>query len=434
MNKERLLEIKTKLAELRSEIDASENAEEIKQKGEEIAQLEKEREEIIEEAEQNIENDVEARAAELASKKVEDAKNKELEAREKVVLGSFGMKKQEQRKENEIMTEEIRKSLESKAELLRSGKAVTFTEEEVRAVTVSAGDLVLKQHISNKLDTVPFSEVSELIDSTDSDSLPGGESYKQPFTVTYGEGDYTDEGEAYKETEPTFDDVTIGKAKITAYTEITEEVVKLPAVNYVAEVMKNIKVSLRKKTAKQMISGAGTTETICGIYNAPVNVMPTNKDLYVSTIDEDTLDNIVLSYGGDEAIEGAATLILNKLDLADFNKVRLEDGKRAYKIEGDGGKGTITSDGSFKVNYVINSSVRPFRTAKDGEFTMIYGKLGAYKLTQFSPIEIAESRDYKFAEGKIAYRGSSFIGGNVAKYRGFVRIIKGTAPAETPSV
>lgn len=96
MNKERLLEIKTKLAELRSEIDASENAEEIKQKGEEIAQLEKEREEIIEEAEKNLEDtdkEVEARAKEMASKQIEDAKNKELEAREKVVLGSFGMKK-----------------------------------------------------------------------------------------------------------------------------------------------------------------------------------------------------------------------------------------------------------------------------------------------------------------------------------------------------
>jgi HK97 family phage major capsid protein len=93
MNKERLEEIKNKLVELRSEIDVSEDAEEIKAKGEEIETLEKEREEIIKEAEEKIEEEAEARAKEIAKLQFEDAKNKELEAREKVVLGSFGMKK-----------------------------------------------------------------------------------------------------------------------------------------------------------------------------------------------------------------------------------------------------------------------------------------------------------------------------------------------------
>lgn len=93
MNKERLEEIKNKLVELRSEIDACEDAELIKEKGVEISALETEREEIIADAEAKIEEDVEARAKEIAKSQVEDAKNKELEAREKVVLGSFGMKK-----------------------------------------------------------------------------------------------------------------------------------------------------------------------------------------------------------------------------------------------------------------------------------------------------------------------------------------------------
>lgn len=102
MNKERLEEIKNKLAELRSEIDACEDAEEIKEKGTEISALETEREEIIKEAEEKLEEEAEARAKEMASKQIEDAKNKELEAREKVVLGSFGMR-QEKREEEKNM-------------------------------------------------------------------------------------------------------------------------------------------------------------------------------------------------------------------------------------------------------------------------------------------------------------------------------------------
>lgn len=100
MNKERLSEIKTKIAELRSEIDACENADEIKAKGEEISALEAEREEIIVNAETSLEADAEARAKELAKSKIEEAKNKELEAREKVILGSYGMKKTGKEDEN----------------------------------------------------------------------------------------------------------------------------------------------------------------------------------------------------------------------------------------------------------------------------------------------------------------------------------------------
>lgn len=431
MNKKRLEEIKNKLVELRSEIDACDNAELIKEKGVEISALETEREEIITDAETKLEEEVEARAKAIAKSQVDDAKNKELEAREKVILGSYGVKKQDQRKENGKMTEEIRKNLENKAEELRAGKTIVLSEEEVRAITVGSSSLTLVEHVDKNLDTVPFSEVSELVDSTDVTVLNGGESYKKSFTKTYGEGGYTAEGVAYTESEPTFDVVEINKAKITAYTEITEEVTKLPAVDYVTEVNKNIRISIRKKLGKQMIIGAGTSETICGVYNAPVNVMPADKNISITSIDADTLDKIVLGYGGDEAVEGEATLILNKLDLADFNTVRFTDGKRAYKIEGNGGKGYITSEGSFKVPYVINSSVRPFKNATDGQDTMVYGKLKGYKLTQFAPIEISMSKDFKFNTGQIAFRASTFTGGNVGAYRTFIKIVKAEA---NPSV
>jgi hypothetical protein len=42
----------------------------------------------------------------------------------------------------------------------------------------------------------------------------------------------------------------------------------------------------------------------------------------------------------------------------------------------------------------------------------------------FSPLTIEESRDYKFKSGQIAYRGVVWAGGNVAAYKGFIRIKK----------
>ena len=58
---------------------------------------------------------------------------------------------------------------------------------------------------------------------------------------------------------------------------------------------------------------------------------------------------------------------------------------------------------------------------------MEYVSLSSYELPFFSPLEIEESRDYKFKQGIIAYRGDVIVGGTVSKYKGFVRIKKKVA-------
>ena len=324
----------------------------------------------------------------------------------------------------------ITDSLEKRGADLKAGKTIIVAMEESpeeRAVTVATSNLVLQKKYSGTIGET-FEAVSTLVDRVEAVPLNGGESYTKAFEVSFGEGGYTTETGDYAEADPVVDYVEIGKAKITAYSEITDEAQKLPNLNYQALVIKGVRNAIRKKITKQILIGAGGTNAITGIFNAPTNVIPLASDVEVSAIDEDTLDKIVFSYGGDENVEGEAALILSKMDLAAFNAVRLDDGKKAYKItlNADGNTGTISSENSFAVPFIINSACPPLSLAATlaDTYCMAYGKLQAYEMPVFSAITIDESRDYKFRSGQIAYRGAVWVGGNVASYKGFVRIIK----------
>jgi HK97 family phage major capsid protein len=338
-----------------------------------------------------------------------------------VVLASYGAQN----------TRDTRETADKEAEQrgmdLKAGKIIRCSPfmflPESRATTLGGGTLISPVKYSNTLSEA-FNQVSSLIDVVNAIPLQGGESYKHGFVIGYGEGAVTTETGNYTETDPTFDYVDIVKSKITAYAEITDEARKLPNVNYQAYVQKNIAIALRKKIAKFIVDGAGGANVFTGIFNAPANVMPTAKDLEISVIDEDTLDSIVFGFGGDEDVEDVATLVLSKTDLAAFAAIRTADGKKLYKIVTSGNTGTISSDGSFSVRYIINSACPGFGTAADDAYVMAYGYPLNYIMPIFSQVEIEESRDYKFRTGQIAYRGSVWAGGNVASYNGFLRIKK----------
>jgi HK97 family phage major capsid protein len=339
-------------------------------------------------------------------------------------MGTYGF----DGKQNEQRSKELTDKFEARGADLKAGKAIVVSMEESaeeRAVTIASGDLIVQKKYANNLNET-FNEVSSLIDRVNAVPLPGGESYTKGFEVSFGEGDYTTETGDYTDTDPVTDYVEIGKAKITAYTEITDEATKLPNINYQALVAKNVRIAIRKKLAKMIFAGAGGANAFVGIKNAPANVIPAASDIEISEIDEDTLDKIVFGYGGDEDVEGTAVLILSKADLAAFAAIRTLDGEKLYEITINGNTGTISSKGSFSVQYILNSvcpALSAVATAA-GTYCMAYGNLMSYEMPVFSPLTIEESRDFKFKSGQIAYRGSIWAGGNVAAYKGFVRIKK----------
>lgn len=294
--------------------------------------------------------------------------------------------------------------------------------KEGRAITVASSDILLPVHQSSDLATAPFRQVSSFVDLTKIRNLQGGESYEAPFVKSYGEGGLTEEGADYTEAETVFGKAQINKVKITAYAEISEELEKLPAADYEAEVRKGVEIALKKKMAKEQINGTGENNSFTGIMStvAGNTAVLEADDLAIATIDQDTLNNIIFNYGGDEEVEQKGVLVLNKADLLAFSLVRNENGDHTYKID-------LANQTINTVPYVINSNCKALNVegTAEGDYTMFYGIPQHYETAIFSPVDIQKSYDYKFKQGMIAYKASVFAGGNTTSYRGFMRIKKG---------
>jgi len=305
-----------------------------------------------------------------------------------------------------------KEKLESRAKALK----------ENRVIQVSSEEILLPDHTASGLDPLPFRQVSTLVDRVNVINLNGGETYKKSFVKNNGIAGTTLEGQPYSETEPTFGYLTISKVKITAYTEITEELEKLPAIPYQAEILRNINISLKKKISEQILRGAGTTNTFTGIFSDAAVALADTEPLEIAAITDSTLDDIVFAYGGDEEVEGGAVLILNKNDLRAFAGLKTQEGRKVHTID----YVNKTIDG---IPYIINSNCKAISDSNTaaGEYGMAYGALKNYEMPVFSPVEIGKSNDYKFKDGIISYKASVFTGGNVVGYNGFLRIKKKAA-------
>ena len=349
------------------------------------------------------------------------------------------MKKLEELEKETDRLQEERSMIEKKMSVARNAEVPVIatgmrTEErealekrgkdlmEARTIKVSSDEVLLPEHVDSTLAPYPFKPVSELVDRVHTVNLQGGETYTKSYVKSYGEAGTTEEAASYAETEPAYGYVTIPKVKVTAYTEITEELEKLPAIDYQAEVIRNINVSLRKKISQQIVKGDGTTNSFTGIFSDKADALKDQKDLEISVIDENTLDDIVFAYGGDEAVENGACLIVNKNDLRAFAKLRTKEGRKVHAID----YVNQTIDG---IPYVLNGNCPALSDPSTGAGTycIAYGSLQNYEVPVFSPVEIGKSTDYKFKDGIVCYKASVFTGGNIVGYRGFVRVKKGAA-------
>ena len=294
--------------------------------------------------------------------------------------------------------------------------------KEGRSISISGGTLVLPQHTGDTINPA-FLQSSNLIDLVRQVPIPGGETYSQPYEVSVDDAGYTGEGTEATTAEVKFGKATITKAKVTAYSEMTEEVERLAEAPYAEAVLGAVKTSLRKKLAKEILIGTGADNTLTGIFSAKATAIDAGTDIKIGKIDNTTLDTIIYSYGGDESVEGMNLLVLNKKDLAAFARLRNTDGSKFHTIimNGNGGSGTI--DGT---PFVINSACGSIADDKttEGAYCMAYGNPLNYQFTIFSDTEIKKSTDYKFKEGMVCHRGVAFVGGNVVSANGFVRIKK----------
>lgn len=293
-----------------------------------------------------------------------------------------------------------------------------------RTVVLDA-DVLIPEHKSSNLQGFPFNQVSNILDAVNYLELPNGETYDEPFIVETGMADYTSQpnkdgtGGEYHNVEVKWDQVQVKKTKITAYSEITKELEKTPAANYAGAVEGNITVSLKKKLAKEIVNGDGAEGHFVGIMSDAVKAN-TVVDFELGVINENTLDELILNYGGEEDIESKMALLLNKLTLLAFSRVRGSDKRKVYTINYENG----TIDG---IKFFTSGWVKDFDSASAGAAVMAYGDFDKYRVAVFSDIDTARSEHYKFRQGITAFRGDVFMGGNIMAYHAFSRVFKGAS-------
>lgn len=298
---------------------------------------------------------------------------------------------------------------------LRAMNAVQLTTEGVLVPTRYGTDLA-----------PAWSEVSSILDLVRIFNRLGGEAFERAYVRGYGEGAEVADDADYHEDDTDFGSVLIAKSKVTVYTEEDEGVLKLPDVDYDAEIINGVRIALRKRIARQIMVGPGTTNRITGIFasnyssgSPKAGAIDPSTDIPLAAIDEGTLDEIIFSYGGEEDVESGAALILNKNDLKTFAKLRDGNGNRIHTISYNGNTGMI--DG---IPFIINSACASVGSASPDDYCMAYGHLSNYGLAIFSEIDVQRSTDFKFRSAQVAHRGSVYVGGNVIKWNGFVRVKK----------
>lgn len=303
---------------------------------------------------------------------------------------------------------------------LKAMNAVKLTSEGVLVPTRYGTDLM-----------PTWNEVSSIIELVRIFPRIGGEAFERSYVRGYGEGQEVADDANYHESDTEFGFVRIGKSKATVYTEEDEGVLKLPDIDYDAEIVNGVRIALRKRIARQILVGSGTANRLTGIFasnysstDPKAGAIDPATDLQLAAIDDGTLDEIIFSYGGEEDVESGAALILNKQDLKAFAKLRDGNGNRIHTISYNGNTGLI--DG---VPFIINSAcgVLSGASTTPNTYCMAYGHLSNYGLAIFSDIDIQRSTDYKFRSGQVAHRGSVYVGGNVIKWNGFVRVKKATS-------
>lgn len=351
--------------------------------------------------------------------------------------GEEGEEDHEQRSIVISQSDNQNRSERRRAERLEKRKKMGEDLINNRTVILDSTVLYPKKQ-SDVLTPFPFNQVSNIVNAVRYTPVINGETYDSPYITGNGTGDYTAQpvasgsGGKYANTAPTWDKVTITKTKITAYGEITKELERTPVAGYADAVEANITIALRKKLAREMVIGDGATGHFVGIFSATLNGKNTVADYKIGEINENTLDEIVLNYGGDEDIESRMSLLLNKLTLLSFAKVRGTDKKKVYTINYEAG----TIDG---IKFFTSSHVKAFAKATAGtektasaaevrgDAFLAYGDFNQYEVAVFSNIETAKSTDFKFDQGITCFRGDVFMGGNVVGYKAFMRVYKGAS-------
>lgn len=381
-----LEELKKRLEELEKINEETEDEKELKAAGAELDELKAKKAELEKELEE-----INAQIAEL---------DKPAEGEEQGERKKFDFMKKESRG-NKTMTHDERKEAAEKFAETRRTKA---TPEEMRSVLVSSGSIATPTEVDGINDN-GFVGVSSIIDLVKVVNCEGMGKNRVAYTKTDAEAAAQTEGSAAGGTGATFGFIDIAPESIAILDAISKQTKKQSPLQYEAKVKEKAMLALRKEAARIV-----TEKVLASTLVTPVTV---------SALNETAVRDIVLSYGGDEGVEGAAYMFLNKADLVTLGKVRgTSDKKAVFEIIPDANPNTgVIKDGGTVVKYCIDKNL----TAG----TILYGQPKNIELDLFSNYEIAVSEDFYFDKLMDAIRGDVELGADVVAMGGIIKVTVG---------
>lgn len=278
----------------------------------------------------------------------------------------------------------------------------------------------------------PVGGPSALIDLLKPTDCTGMAAYKVAVMTGDAASAALTEGSAPTESEPTFDSVTFTPTQYGTIAYVSKEIRKQSPLNYEEKVTESARRSLRK-----VLTGVAVTAITGSTLNDKFALSAAAAATTGSVLfDQNLLSNIILAYGGDEGVDGAAVLFLNKKDLKAFAAVRgTNEYLPVYSIVPDAATpstGVIKDNNGLSCRYCICSDVPALSdlalttTAKN---TMFYGNPQAAELAIWGGYDVEVNDGYKFAEGLLTVRGEVSAAVGVTAKGGFVIVTAKKASA-----
>ena len=263
------------------------------------------------------------------------------------------------------------------------------------------------------------SNVSDFLDLIKITDCTGMASYKVAYMTGDAEAAAGSHGKAPTESEPGFGSVELTPSLVNLISYVSREIRKQSPLLYEQKVNESTTRALRRYLSKMAVEKALASDL-----NTPFSLTAATG---AAAFTPSLLSDIILAYGGDEGVDGAAVLVLNKADLKAFAAVR---GKNeylpVYSITPDAANpsmGVIKDNNGLSCRYCLNKNVPALSTASlssTAAKTMLYGNPQCLEMGMWGGVEVNVNEGYKFGEGLLTVLGETTADAAVTVKNGFV--------------
>lgn len=317
-----------------------------------------------------------------------------------------------------------RQALEEMGKALAAHERVAFQPRDVleglrtNSLTFT-GTLVSPTGAGGDIHDGTNAQVTTLSNQVRVETFEGLSGWEEPYLKSIQEATAgsvkTVSGTTRTASDPVFKKSKLTATEIQVTSFVDKNINRLSPANYAAKVQAYAMKALLRKCNHQIINGdAQASHEMFGIINAKntdaESIFQTMAG--ITAINEDTLRDLVMGYGGDEEVYSGGRLVLTKANLDAFGKIKIakDDNRKLYKIVSQGNTGTI-EEGGLIVPYTIASAI--------GANTLAYGDPQTYLLGLFGPYSIRIDESVKSVERMIAILGDALVGGNLVADKGF---------------